>query len=83
MYHALGRLHKAALFFLEKRNYRMIFTLVIIHATIASLDSRFEYLKTFEKLFCFLLSQKKINDQWTNCVTFVHVFLHKLHCMQD
>ena len=60
-------------------SFRVNYFLVIVDAAIASLTSRFEQLKTFEKVFGFLFNSENLkslddNDLRKHCTAFVEVF---------
>ena len=60
-------------------SFRVNYFLVIVDAAIASLTSRFEQLKTFEKVFGFLFNSENLkslddNDLRKHCTAFAEVF---------
>ena len=60
-------------------SFRVNYFIVIVDTAIASLTSRFEQLKTFEKLFGFLLNSDNLkslndNDLHKHCTTFAQSF---------
>ncbi|KAG2607286.1 hypothetical protein PVAP13_4NG233422 [Panicum virgatum] len=62
-------------------SFRVNYFIVIVATTIASLTSRFEQLKTFEKVFGFLSNSDNLkslddNDLRKHCTTFAEVFSH-------
>ncbi|KAJ1278504.1 hypothetical protein BS78_04G084500 [Paspalum vaginatum] len=62
-------------------SFRVNYFLVIVDTAIASLTSRFEQLKTFEKVFGFLFNSKNLkslddNDLRKCCTTFAEAFSH-------
>ncbi|KAJ1271086.1 hypothetical protein BS78_06G102300 [Paspalum vaginatum] len=66
-------------------SFRVNYFLVIVETTIASLTSRFEQLKTFEKVFDFLFNSKNLkslddNDLQKCCTTFAEAFSHDNSC---
>jgi hypothetical protein len=63
-------------------SFRVNYFLVVVDAAIASLDSRFEQLKEFEKMFGFLYNSKnRMSMDESNlrkkCTTFAETFAHK------
>jgi len=62
-------------------SFRVNYFIVIVDTAIASLTSRFEQLKTFEKVFGFLFNSDNLkslddNDLRKHCTTFAEVFSH-------
>jgi hypothetical protein len=63
-------------------SFRVNYFLVVVDAAIASLDSRFEQLKEFEKVFGFLYNSKNLKSMDESnlrkkCTTFAKTFAHK------
>ncbi|KAG2601085.1 hypothetical protein PVAP13_5KG568714 [Panicum virgatum] len=62
-------------------SFRVNYFIIIVDTAIASLTSRFEQLKTFEKVFGFLFNSDNLkslddNDLRKHCTTFAEVFSH-------
>uniref|UniRef100_A0ACD5VFM8 Uncharacterized protein n=1 Tax=Avena sativa TaxID=4498 RepID=A0ACD5VFM8_AVESA len=66
---------------LEEESFRVKYFLVIIDVAIASLNNRFEELKSFGSIFGFLFNSKELkslgdNDLRSRCTDFVNTFTH-------
>jgi hypothetical protein len=69
-------------------SFRVSYFLVIVDTAIASLNSRFEQLKEFEKVFGFLFNSKNLKSMddsnlRKSCTTFAETFTHKNSCDVD